>query len=120
MTLCYHVLLVHSLREQCSFLDCWRVIFKERADSLHPHFVETYKHSPKMTNRTEPMLFKLPLDEIKVFNFSTGATLAVLVTLLVLKFGAVGSRGKKFPPGPKTTPVLGNALDFPTSFPQVK
>lgn len=60
------------------------------------------------------------LAEIIMSTFSIGATLAVLVTLLVFKLRAVGSRDKNFPPGPKTIPVLGNALDFPTSFPHVK
>ncbi|KAF2129630.1 putative cytochrome P450 monooxygenase [Dothidotthia symphoricarpi CBS 119687] len=53
-----------------------------------------------------------------MFNIAIGVV--VLVVLLVLKVRTIGCRGKDFPPGPKTTPVLGNALDFPTSFPHVK
>lgn len=68
----------------------------------------------------EPRWLNFLLAEIIVSNFSIGATLAVLVTLFVLKLCTMGSRDKDFPPGPKTTPVLGNALDFPTSFPHVK
>ena len=46
--------------------------------------------------------------------------LFVLMILVVLKSRTIGSRERDFPPGPKTTPFLGNALAFPTSFPHVK
>ncbi|GIK04338.1 hypothetical protein Aspvir_008418 [Aspergillus viridinutans] len=68
----------------------------------------------------EPRFVNFSLSDIIVSNFSTGATLAVLVTLLILKLRTVGCRHKDFPPGPKTIPILGNALDFPTSFPHLK
>ncbi|KAI1653197.1 cytochrome P450 [Daldinia decipiens] len=41
-------------------------------------------------------------------------------TLLFLKLYTIGSRGKELPPGPKTIPILGNALGFPTYFPHIK
>lgn len=44
----------------------------------------------------------------------------VLTALLGFKISTIGSRDKKLPPGPKTTPVLGNALDFPTCYPHLK
>ncbi|KAL9584899.1 MAG: hypothetical protein Q9212_001833 [Teloschistes hypoglaucus] len=46
--------------------------------------------------------------------------LLVLTVILIRKLSTIGSRGEAFPPGPKTTPVLGNVLDFPTSFPHIK
>ncbi|KAJ9379712.1 hypothetical protein DTO063F5_7083 [Paecilomyces variotii] len=73
-----------------------------------------------MTNTIEPGLVNFLFAKIMVSNFSVGAVLAVLVMLLILKLRTVGTRDEDFPPGPKTTPVLGNALDFPTSFPHVK
>lgn len=55
-----------------------------------------------------------------VSNLSIVASIAVLVVLLFLKLRKIGHRDPDLPPGPKTTPVLGNALDFPTSFPHAK
>ncbi|EUC41238.1 hypothetical protein COCMIDRAFT_40564 [Bipolaris oryzae ATCC 44560] len=49
-----------------------------------------------------------------------GGIAIVLLVLLFLKFRNVGTRDKDMPPGPKTTLVLGNALEFPTSFPHIK
>ncbi|KAI4217826.1 MAG: hypothetical protein L6R36_009257 [Xanthoria steineri] len=46
--------------------------------------------------------------------------LLTLTVFLLLKLRTIGSRGEDFPPGPKTTPILGNVLGFPTSFPHIK
>lgn len=43
-----------------------------------------------------------------------------LTVFLLLKLRNIGSRGEDFPPGPKTTPILGNVLGFPASFPHIK
>lgn len=43
-----------------------------------------------------------------------------LTALLILKIRTIGSRDTELPSGPKTTPVLGNALEFPTSHPHLK
>lgn len=73
-----------------------------------------------MTNTMEQGLVNNLFTKIMVSDFSVGAVFAVLVMLLILKLRTVGTRDGDFPPGPKTTPVLGNALDFPTSFPHIK
>lgn len=44
----------------------------------------------------------------------------VLLVSLILKLRNVGARDKDMPPGPHMTLILGNALDFPTSFPHIK
>ncbi|ENI04575.1 hypothetical protein COCC4DRAFT_40692 [Bipolaris maydis ATCC 48331] len=49
-----------------------------------------------------------------------GGIAIVLLVSLILKFRNVGTRDKDMPPGPKTKPILGNALDFPNSFPHIK
>lgn len=73
-----------------------------------------------MADTMQPILWSILSNENKT-PFLTGATLVtVVVTLLILKFRTVGRRNKNLPPGPKTIPVLGNALEFPTSFPHVK
>ena len=46
--------------------------------------------------------------------------LLALTVFVSLKLRTIGSRGEDFPPGPKTTPILGNVLGFPTSFPHIK
>lgn len=53
-------------------------------------------------------------------NIEIVVALLALPLFLLLKLRTIGSRGEDFPPGPKTTPVIGNALDFPTSFPHLK
>ncbi|KAL0953162.1 hypothetical protein HGRIS_004424 [Hohenbuehelia grisea] len=53
------------------------------------------------------------LNAILVCSSLGGLILAFGVSLLL----RVGSRAQDLPPGPKTTPILGNALQFPTKFP---
>ncbi|KAI1407228.1 cytochrome P450 [Hypoxylon sp. FL1857] len=48
------------------------------------------------------------------------AALVAVAIFLFLKLRTMGFRGKNYPPGPKTIPILGNALDFPTRFPHIK
>lgn len=62
----------------------------------------------------------IKLTETNVAHIPLGAIVLVLLALFVHKLRGVGSRDKDLPPGPKTTHVLGNALEFPTSFPQIK
>lgn len=53
-------------------------------------------------------------------NTQIAVVFVVFTTLLFLKLYTIGSRGKVLPPGPKTIPILRNALDFPTCFPHIK
>ncbi|KAI8961019.1 cytochrome P450 [Daldinia sp. FL1419] len=39
---------------------------------------------------------------------------------LLFKVYTIYNRGNNLPPGPKTIPILGNALEFPTYFPHIK
>ncbi|EMD63840.1 hypothetical protein COCSADRAFT_90707 [Bipolaris sorokiniana ND90Pr] len=62
----------------------------------------------------------LPGTNSSLPPISLGGIAIVLLVSLILKFRNVGTRGKDMPPGPNTTLILGNVLDFPTSLPHIK
>jgi hypothetical protein len=54
-------------------------------------------------------------------TFGTSVACASIVFIYVFaKLWTAGRRQRGLPPGPPTTPVLGNALQFPKSFPHVQ
>ena len=58
--------------------------------------------------------------ESNMTKVQIAVALLALTVFLFLRLRTIGCRGEDFPPGPKTTPLLGNVLDFPTGFPHVK
>jgi hypothetical protein len=44
---------------------------------------------------------------------------SVLFIYFIAKLGTTGRREQGLPPGPPVTPVVGNALQFPTGFPHI-
>lgn len=58
--------------------------------------------------------------ELTLKSIEAAVICLVLTALLCLKIRTIGSRDKELPPGPKTTQFLGNALEFPTSYPHLK
>lgn len=58
--------------------------------------------------------------ELTLKSVEVAVICLVLTALLGLKIRTIGSRDKELPPGPKTTPVLGSVLDFPTNYPHLK
>lgn len=73
-----------------------------------------------MSNSVEAALITFSLKDLRLSQFSVATALGVITVLFFLRFRNVGRREKDFPPGPRTTAILGNALDFPKSFPHVK
>lgn len=58
--------------------------------------------------------------ELTLKSVEVAVICLVLTALLGLKIRTIGNRDKELPPGPNTSPFLGNALDLPTSFPYLK
>lgn len=58
--------------------------------------------------------------ELTIKSIGAAVIYLVLMALLSLKVRTLSSRDKEPPPGPKNTPCLGNALEFPTVYPHLK
>lgn len=81
------------------------------------------KNTDKHSNMSGSAFHLQSFEHMMSSQYPIEAIVASLVTILALitfKFRNVGSREFDFPPGPKSTFMLGNALDFPTSFPHIK
>jgi hypothetical protein len=88
-----------------SFLSSWR---------YHSNFSGAGRHQVNYLDKNYSFL----ISTLSVKFLVAGAS--VLFIYFIAKLWTTGRREQGLPPGPPVTPVVGNALQFPTGFPHVR